>query len=111
MGKRKNIMACWKEFNPSAGRSMKEDFSEESSPLASRIIAYLDSGEVILASPSRSVDVFSGEMIGHTKCIRTDGTFSWSDSLSYYVRKYNLRLPAEFLDKILDTQIENYMEK
>lgn len=101
MGTRKNIMAAWKEFHPEAEKSMKEDFAKEPSPFLPEILAYLENGEVILSSPSRSVDVFSGEPIGPAKCIRTDGEFSWSDSLSYYVQKYNLLLPAEFTKKII----------
>jgi hypothetical protein len=97
-------MASWKEFNPYAKKSMKDDFSQEELPFTSEIIAYLNRGEVVLVSPSCSVDVLSGEIINPTKCVLTDGVFSWSDSLEYYVQKYYLRLPSEFLEKILGEQ-------
>jgi hypothetical protein len=105
MSKRKNIMALWKEFNPYAEKSMKDDFAQEVSPFTSKIIAYLDSGEVTLASPSCSVDVFSGKTINRTTCILTDGVFSWSDSLGHYVQQYNLQLPSDFLEKILGSRM------
>lgn len=79
---------------------MKDDFANDPSPFSFQIIEYLENGKVILASPSRSIDVFSGEMINQTECILTDGDFSWSNSLSYYVQKYNLQLPKEFINKI-----------
>ena len=100
MGKRTNVMAKWKEFNPISDRSMRDDFSERSSPFTKEIVDYLDNGELVIASPSIAVDVFSGEKIGRTNCILTDGEFSWSSSLSYYVEKYNLQIPKELENKI-----------
>ena len=101
MNNRKNIMACWKEFNPLVDRSIREDFQDTSSPFKQKIITYLNRGEVLLVSPECSIEVFSGEKICHTKCIYTDGEYSWSNSLVYYVQYFNLRLPEEFENKIL----------
>ena len=101
MAKRSNIMATWKEFNPLAKRSMKDDFADTPSPFCNEILNYLKSGEVTLASPESAMDVFSGERINGTNCILTDGEYSWSNALGYYVEKYNLRLPKELEDKIL----------
>lgn len=96
-----NVMAVWKEFNPKAKKSMRDDFGTSPSPFCNEIILYLNNGELVLASPSSAVDVFSGERIGHTNCILTDGEYSWSNSLGYYIQKYNLQIPKEFEDKIL----------
>jgi len=101
MPKRINIMSTWKEFNPSARKSMKEDFDAYASPFSNKLLAYLDKGEVILSSPGSAIDVFSGERINQTNSILTDGEYSWSSSLGYYIRKYNLHIPKEFEDKIL----------
>jgi hypothetical protein len=76
-------------------------FQKSLSPFLPEILSYLKNGKVVFFAPSRSVDVLSGEIIGPTKCILTDGEFSWSDSLGYYVEKYNLLLPAEFTKKII----------
>ena len=94
-------MAVWKEFNPPALKSMKDDFADISSPFCDKIIDYLDSGDIILASPSGVTDIFSEKQISHTNCILTDGEYSWSNSLSYYVKEYNLQLPEEFENKII----------
>lgn len=104
MAKRKNIMEEWKEFNPLAEKSIKDDFGESPSPDCQMIISYLDNGEVKAVAPSRDTDVITGESINKTNCIMTDGEYSWSGSLGYYVKKYNLQLPKEFEDKILKTQ-------
>lgn len=101
MGKRKSVMAEWKEFNSASDRSMKDDFGGKPSPFSKEIVDYLDNGELVLASPSIAVDVFSGERIGKTNGVLTDGEFSWSSSLSYYVEKYNLQIPKELERKIL----------
>ena len=102
MTKRQNIMAQWKEFNPVANKSMKDDFEDSPSPFTEKIIAYLNKGELTLASPSSATDVFSGERINQTNCILTDGEYSWSNSLVYYIKKYNLRIPKKFEYKILN---------
>ena len=78
---------------------MKDDFADTPSPFCVKILNYLNSGEVTLASPSSAIDVFSGERINATNCILTDGEYSWSNALGYYVEKYNLRLSKEFEDK------------
>ncbi len=99
-------MAMWKEFNPMAKKSMKDDFEVSPSPFCNKILAYLNNGEIKLASPSSAVDVFSGERINQTNCILTDGEYSWSNSLGYYIQKYNLRIPKELEDKILNEKIK-----
>ena len=94
-------MAIWKEFNPVAKKSMKDDFGAVPSPFCNEIILYFNNGELVLASPSSVIDVFSEERINHTNCILTDGEYSWSNSLGHYIQKHNLQIPKEFEDKIL----------
>lgn len=103
MAKRLNIMAVWKEFNPSAEKSMKDDFSLAPSPYCSKIIDYLNLGELKLASSASAMDVFTGERINQTNCILTDGEYSWSNSLNYYIQKYNLQIPKELENKIINS--------
>ncbi|MGN1168285.1 MAG: hypothetical protein ACI4S2_17865 [Lachnospiraceae bacterium] len=102
MSKRKNIMDTWKEFNPMAERSMREDFLNNPSTYSQRIVDYLNNGEIVLASPSCATDVFSGGKISKTSCILTDGEYSWLNTLAYYVQEYNLQIPKELEDKILN---------
>lgn len=107
MKTRINIMANWKEFNPSAKRSMKDDFSSTPSPVKKQILAYVNSGTATLVSPSSSFDAFTGERISATSCILTDGEYSWHNTLGYYIQKYNLRIPKELEQKIAN-EIHNY---
>lgn len=101
--KRKNIMTNWKEFYPNAQKSIKEDINNHIlNQNINKIIKYLCNGEIILVSPSSVIDVISGERIAASTYIYTDGEYSWSNALSYYVEKYNLKLPEEFENKILN---------
>lgn len=98
---KKNIMAIWKEFNPDVSKSIKEDFAKEPSPYLDKIIEYLNNGEVLLASSSCAVDVFTGAKIAGSRCILTDGEYSWNNTLAYYVKEYNLQIPEELEEKIV----------
>lgn len=100
---RKMISANWKEFNPAAKKSIKEDFKNIASPNKSKIIEYLNAGTVVLAATSTDNDILTGEKIAPTRCILTDGEFSWPNSLGYYVEKYNLEIPRELEDKIVNS--------
>lgn len=102
MTKRINVMAVWKEFNPLADKSMKDDFDAIPSPFRNKIIDYLNNGDILLASPSSAIDIFSGKRMNQINCILTDGEYSWSNSLGYYVQKYNLQIPKELENKILN---------
>lgn len=63
MAKRKNIMAEWKEFNPLAEKSIKDDFGESPSPDCQKIISYLENCEVKAIAPSRDTDVITEDII------------------------------------------------
>ena len=101
MSKRSNIMALWKEYNPTSQRSIQDDFNDKPGKDDDRIIAYLKNGEIKVVTASRGVDVVTGDPIGGSCCILTDGEYSWTSELSYYVKQYHLGLPVEFVNKIL----------
>lgn len=42
-------------------------------------------------------DVTTGELIQAEAGVRNDGAYEWPMSLAYYVRKYNLKPPDEFI--------------
>ncbi len=60
---------------------------------------YLEKGEVIVAASQwvdDLLDVSAKRICQYS--IRTDGAWVWPSSLVYYVRRYHVKLPAEFLD-------------
>ena len=66
------------------------------------IISYLNGGEIGLACSAFSHDVFTGEQLKIREQTRHDGIYEWGEDLAYYVERYNVRLPQDFLDHILE---------
>lgn len=101
-----DLLEYWKEFGGNTSHSIKDDFSDSEYPEKEMLIHYLESGDIELVSLDYSEDVISGEIIGE-ECIMTDGEYSWDSSLPYYVKKYNLILPDEFVKKVAETLKKN----
>lgn len=62
---------------------------------------YLDQGEIVVVASQwvdDLLDVDAKRICQYS--IRTDGVWVWPSSLAYYVRKYHVKLPAEFLDRM-----------
>lgn len=62
------------------------------------IIEYMKSAVEFGARPEILFDTFSHEAIPYESMVMTDGHFRWSSELLYYVEKYNLILPKEFVE-------------
>ncbi len=99
----KNLAALWLEFGAPTDHSLKQDIEDHSYPGQEKIAQYLEGGKVKLMSAGTGKDLFTGETIAANYYIATDGEYSWPSTLSYYVRSYNLRLPKEFEQKILES--------
>lgn len=95
-------LILFKEFGEIPGMdlpSMIDFFEKEPYKEKEKVIQYLNKGRKTYAACSRAYDKFTGEQIPGEYCGMTDGEYSWNSSLSYYVDKYNLRLPKEFEKK------------
>ena len=93
----------WKEFGLDDAPSIKSLFSKRSYPNQDIIAKYLEDGKPTVVAASYDQDEITGELIHplQEKCVKSNGEFSWSSSLPYYIRKYNLRLPIAFEERIL----------
>lgn len=92
------------EFDPDLARdypSMADNFASSPYPEKDAILAYLRSGSLEAIAGNQSTDVFTGESTGIPGSVRSDGTYRWGGDLAYYVDKYNLRLPDEFVNHVL----------
>lgn len=47
-------------------------------------------------------DVLTGAVIPGEALFLTDGKYGWRSDVAYYVDKYNMRLPAEFIKHVLN---------
>lgn len=55
---------------------------------------------VIAVSPSIKIDVIDRKTnVGH--CLMSDGEYKWTYDLIYYVEKYDMELPDEFIKHVL----------
>ena len=61
-------------------------------------IAYMCSGRPFLVSTKIPDDIVTGEHGVGGIAYRDDGDYTWSSELTYYVDKYNMRLPQDFID-------------
>lgn len=92
----------WKEFGDPNAPSIFSVFSPYQREHEDAIANYLDNGKVFLVSAGISTDVFTGEMISGKHELMTDGEYFWNTDIPYYVRKYHMKLPHEFEQKVLD---------
>ncbi len=84
---------------------MKDDFSEAPIPEKEKIIDFiLNAGFLDVGTTATAKDVFTGEDTGIRDNGRSDGVYSWGTALAYYVDRYNLMLPDEFVAHILGTR-------
>lgn len=80
------------------GPSLRESMRDKGKPGESRIAAYLRTAPIMFHSLGPVTDVFTpkGDYIGAPN-IHTDGEYAWPEDLAYYVERYHVALPAEFL--------------
>lgn len=97
------------EYGSSNGISMKDHFERAPYKGKDKIVAYLETkGKSTMVRMETAKDRLTGERIKgmYDLEIFTDGTFSWWSDLAYHVKKYNLRLPKEFEDYVLNHPIQ-----
>lgn len=68
------------------------------------IIRYLDNGNCLAAAPGILRDVFSkaNEISCCGPYIYTDGVWEWPNELSFYVKKYHVWIPEDFLSHMIE---------
>lgn len=91
------------EFGEGMGFPSIKDFClDDAYPGKDKIIKYLNNGKKTYASTAKAQDVITGNRLDVELYGMTDGEYSWLSTISYYVDKYNLRLPKEFENKVLN---------
>ena len=79
--------------------SIKEVIGKEQKEYIDKIYEYLSSGIILVTSPGVATDVIKPDVgeIG-TISAMTDGIWLWPSDLAYYVKKYGVKLPEEFIE-------------
>jgi len=90
------------ELEPGQGYpKMTESFEDGPYPHQKTIVWFLRHGNVECVQASRERDVFTGKWIPTEVLVMSSEDFYWSNELAYYVERYNLRLPKDFEEHIL----------
>lgn len=65
-----------------------------------KVIGYLSSNKRIAGCPREAIDCITGKKISDSFSVFTDGEYEWCDFLEYYIERYSIKLPNEFIRKI-----------
>lgn len=100
-------LGAYEELSPGKGYpSIKDSFSDSPYYGQQKIIQYLKNGTKDMVSARIPIDVITGEPIKMNMIGMNDGEFTWWNTLAYYVEKYNLRLPKNFEEKVINAKVD-----
>lgn len=69
----------------------------------SQIVRYLSTATVLAATSQHVDDLLDKSALDVASASsRTDGQWAWPDDLSYYVRRYHVPLPSNFIQRVRD---------
>lgn len=80
------------------GPSLKESVRDAPGPHERDVVDYLQHGVLFIGSPGPVRDVVDNSGPIGTASVRTDGVWAWFADLPYYVERYHVVLPTEFLE-------------
>jgi len=78
--------------------SLAEARADAPAPQQDALAGYLAAGRVYIATPGIAKDVLDRKTVIGSPSYLTDGIHVWPGDAAYYVRKYNVRLPAAFTE-------------
>lgn len=89
-----DLLACFPDL-------LEDHISDTQPPHKEEIVSYLRGCNLGAVSSGWMTDGLTGEtVVGVRDNDRFDDAYSWGESLAYYVEKYNLMLPGDFLQHI-----------
>ena len=85
--------------------SIREFVDPNGPPSEKRLLSYLRSGNVFLATSALAFpNAITGELRSGSLLFMTDGVWAWPSDLAEYIEKHNVCLPAEFISHIVDAK-------
>ena len=82
--------------------SIYDCMSEDGMQHKSEIVNYLRSSHIEVATTSPARDVLTGEQLPFADVGLCDDVYRWGIDLPYYIEKYNVVLPDEVIEHILE---------
>ena len=96
------VLGHYKEiYNNNDYPSIKDDINKPTE-YTNKIINYMKKCKVSSDSPAIVTDIFTGEPINATLSCMNDGKYAWRSDLIYYIEKYNLKLPDDFIIHVIN---------
>jgi hypothetical protein len=81
------------------GPSLRDALGRGDAGVRDQIASYLASGAVLATTSARASDVLRDTKVDAGRlAILTDGRWVWPADLPYYVREYNIQLPANLVE-------------
>lgn len=87
--------------------SLKANIQKEADYDKSIVMQYIESFKKSAICARDTVDPISKRMICHTTEFYNDGEYEWSESLIYFIDKYNVKLPKGFVEKAISYVNQN----
>ncbi len=98
------IIGQYNELAPDMGFPSMLDFMAKGTYASKEtILAYLRSGKVHMVTAAKVVDALAKTRTKVDLVFMNDGNYAWTSAIIYYVDKYNLQLPDEFVHHILQS--------
>jgi hypothetical protein len=91
------LIGRFREFGYENGQSLAAARGKLVADHKAKLVAYMRGGKAIVVSPGLTRDVFDSTASAGSLTIATDGTFAWYRPLAYYVERYDVELPLEFV--------------
>lgn len=90
-------------YGSNKGPSLRASVGKLPSCDVDQVVKYLWNAPTLAATGSLANDVLEPSRTGIAPLeVATDGEWAWPRDLAYYVREYNVDLPIDFLESILD---------
>ena len=80
--------------------SIKDNITDTLSYNKDKVVKYLSEQKRIAGCPREAIDCMTGEVISQSFSVYNDGEYEWCDFLVYHIKKYNIKLPKEFIKKV-----------
>ena len=86
------------EPSAQAEESLRQLTQKQADPQEDRMVAYLEAGHEYAIVAEIAIDLLDSQHpVICVPNVCTDGEWAWTTDVVYYLKKYHIRLPAEFV--------------
>ncbi|GEM_PF-3199000 len=105
MGMQPRLVGMFRELfdfeDPRIRESIVGNVDDAPLPDAEQVVQYLQNGHVVLDVMDLDDDFFgSGDLIINAATMLSDGEWIWREDFRFYVKKYQVHVPDDFLNMI-----------